>query len=200
MCNLHKNKGKIMKEYEHLALLRKINVGGNNVIKMNDLKTLFEEMGFTNVKTYIQSGNVLFSSFEKSTTKTKEKIDKELSGKINSKIKLLTLDEMKEIIIEKPELYGEENDKYRYTIIFLIDPLKAKDAIKEIKMRAGIDEIWDGKNVLYVSQLKSQMTKSYLTKIVGTSIYQNMTLRTWNVTKKLYELMEEKRIDKASKP
>jgi uncharacterized protein (DUF1697 family) len=181
-----------MGKVHYLALLRKIYVGGINVIKMNDLKTLFEEMNFTNVKTYIQSGNVLFNSFEKSKVTIKEKIDKELSG-INSKIKIMTLDEMKEIIIEKPELYGDENDKYKYTIIFLIDPLKAKDAIKEMKMKDGVDKMWEGKNVLYISQLKSQITKSYLTKIVGTSIYQNMTLRTWNVTKKLYELMEERK-------
>lgn len=47
-----------------VALLRGINVGGNNIIKMADLKTCFEEMGFANVVTYIQSGNVLFDSNE----------------------------------------------------------------------------------------------------------------------------------------
>jgi uncharacterized protein (DUF1697 family) len=44
-----------------LALLRGINVGGNNIIKMDDLKKLFEELNFRDVKTYIQSGNVLFN-------------------------------------------------------------------------------------------------------------------------------------------
>jgi uncharacterized protein (DUF1697 family) len=54
---------------KYLALLRGINVGGNNIIKMVDLKACFEKMGFLDVSTYIQSGNVLFSSPETSLTK-----------------------------------------------------------------------------------------------------------------------------------
>ena len=48
----------------YIVLLRGINVGGNNIIKMADLKTCFQEMGFDSVVTYIQSGNVLFDSNE----------------------------------------------------------------------------------------------------------------------------------------
>jgi uncharacterized protein (DUF1697 family) len=48
----------------NIALLRGINVGGKNIIKMADLKKVFESMGLENVKTYIQSGNVLFKSNE----------------------------------------------------------------------------------------------------------------------------------------
>ena len=47
---------------QYVALLRGINVGGNNLIKMADLKACFEAQGFGNVATYIQSGNVLFTS------------------------------------------------------------------------------------------------------------------------------------------
>lgn len=54
-----------MKSNQYLALLRGINVGGKNIIKMVDLKASFEEMGFLNVVTYIQSGNVLFQSEDK---------------------------------------------------------------------------------------------------------------------------------------
>ncbi|MBK7451038.1 MAG: DUF1697 domain-containing protein [Anaerolineales bacterium] len=49
----------------YLALLRGINVGGKNIIKMADLKASFEAMGFSNVVTYIQSGNVVLQSDEK---------------------------------------------------------------------------------------------------------------------------------------
>jgi uncharacterized protein (DUF1697 family) len=47
---------------KYVALLRAINVGGNNIIKMDALRSEFEKMGFQSVKTYIQSGNVLFES------------------------------------------------------------------------------------------------------------------------------------------
>ena len=49
-----------MDKIKYVALLRGINVGGNNIIKMDELKQIFEEIGFSGVKTYIQTGNVIF--------------------------------------------------------------------------------------------------------------------------------------------
>lgn len=55
----------MMKKY--VALLRGINVGGNNKVEMSKLKALFEKMGYTNVVTYINSGNVIFEAHSEST-------------------------------------------------------------------------------------------------------------------------------------
>jgi len=49
---------------KYIALLRGINVGGNNKVSMTDLRTCFEDIGFTNVRTYINSGNIFFESSE----------------------------------------------------------------------------------------------------------------------------------------
>jgi uncharacterized protein (DUF1697 family) len=68
--------------HKYLALLRGINVGGNNIIKMADLKLAFEEMGFSDVSTFIQSGNVIFSSNSTDLNKLTETIEKDLSKKI----------------------------------------------------------------------------------------------------------------------
>ncbi|MDR1653547.1 MAG: DUF1697 domain-containing protein, partial [Prevotellaceae bacterium] len=150
---------------EYLVLLRGINVGGNNIIKMGDLKTLFVEMGFTNVITYIQSGNVIFNDFEKDRLKLENKIEKNLAQSFSADIKVsaFTLSEMAEIIDKKPDKYGEEDEKYKYDVIFLIDPLTAKEAIKEVKTREGVDEIYEGNRVLYFKRLKEKFTKTYLT-------------------------------------
>ena len=58
-----------MDKIKYVALLRGINVGGNNIIKMDELKKIFEEIGFSNVKTYIQTGNVIFDDTEKDKSK-----------------------------------------------------------------------------------------------------------------------------------
>jgi uncharacterized protein (DUF1697 family) len=176
----------------YLALLRGINVVGNHIIKMDDLKKLFEELNFSDVKTYIQSGNVLFNDFEKDRIKASEKREKALLEKLNNKIDImiLTFSEMKKIINEKPDKFGEENGKFRYDILFLLEPLTAKEAVKEIKTRDGIDEIYGGCKVIYSKRLVEKITKSYISRIVGTPIYQRITIRNWNTTKKLYELME----------
>jgi uncharacterized protein (DUF1697 family) len=176
---------------DYLALLRGINVGGKNIIKMDYLKRLFEELNFSDVKTYIQSGNILFKDFESDRIKVSEKIKKALDNQID--VMILTYSDMKKIVTEKPDKFGEENEKYRYDIMFLLEPLTAKEAVKEIKTRDGVDEIYEGNKIIYFQRLIEEITKSYISKIVGTPIYQKITIRNWNTTKKLYELMEEKK-------
>jgi uncharacterized protein (DUF1697 family) len=182
-----------MEKVRYVVLLRGINVGGNNIIKMIELKKLFEEMGFENVITYIQSGNVIFDDSENNKTILREKIEHTFSEKLGSTIKtiIITSNEMKTIIEKKPEDFGEEKDKYKYNVIFLVEPLKAKDAIQEIKTRDGVDKIYEGEKVIYFSYLVSERTKSYISKVIETAIYKNISIRNWNTTEKLYELIEK---------
>lgn len=66
-----------------LALLRGINVGGKNVITKSELKRCFEELGFGRVRTYIQSGNILFRAGENSVKTLTRAIEKELSARFS---------------------------------------------------------------------------------------------------------------------
>ena len=184
---------RVMKKIEYLALLRGINVGGKNIIKMDELKKIFEELKFTDVITYIQTGNVIFKDSENDKTKLTKRIEDRLFEKLNSKINivLLTFPEMKELIDNKPKGFGEHKDEYRYDVAFLIEPLKAKDAIKEFEQTAGVDKIYEGKNVLYISMLLKQITQSRISKIIGSPIYKNISIRNWNTTEKLYKLMKD---------
>jgi uncharacterized protein (DUF1697 family) len=179
-----------MENIKYLVLLRGINVGGNNVIKMEELKKVFEELKFTGVKTYIQSGNVIFYDHETNKTILKERIEKTLFKKLQNQVNIviLTLSEIKEIINKKPKDFGENNEN-KYDVIYLIEPLKAKDTIKEIRTKDGVDKLNEGKKVLYISRPIKDLTKSYFSKILETPIYKNITIRNWNTTTKLYELM-----------
>jgi uncharacterized protein (DUF1697 family) len=182
-----------MAKIKYIALLRGINVGGKNIIKMVELKELFEEIGFSDVITYIQSGNVIFNDIEKDKYKLIKKIEIKLFEKIKYKINIviLTLSEIKEIINIRPENFGEDNEKYKYDVIFLMEPLTAKEAVKEFNPKKGIDKIFEGKTVLYISRLKKEFSKSGFSKIIKSNIYLKITIRNWNTTKKLYELMNE---------
>ncbi|MDR0374400.1 MAG: DUF1697 domain-containing protein [Treponema sp.] len=181
-----------MEKTSYVALLRGINVGGNNIIKMSELKIIFEKMDLFDVQTYIQSGNVVFNAFGKDKLKLVGKIEKKLSETLNNeaKVSLLALPEMDEIIGRKPYRYGEEDEKYKYDIIFFIEPLTAKEAIKGIRARESVDEAYEGNKVIYFRRLKEKIAKTYLTKIIGTPIYKYMTLRNWNTTEKLFNLMK----------
>lgn len=182
-----------MAQSHYLALLRGINVGGNNIIKMTDLKACFESMGLTDVVTYIQSGNVIFKSAEKDNAKLTMKIEIGLSERFNYEARLvvITHKQLKQAVEVSPRGFGKEPDKFRYDVIFLKEPLTAKEAMKSISVKEGVDNAYAGKDVLYFSRLISRITSTHLTKIVGTPIYQNMTIRNWNTTTKILALMEK---------
>ena len=182
-----------MKNIQYLALLRGINVGGRNLIKMPDLKACFEELGFSNVLTYIQSGNVLFQSGEKDKTALTNKIEKGLSKKFDYLSRLVTVSrkELSEIVHDAPHGFGKDLETYRCDVIFLKEPLTPGEAMKSVSARPGVDTAHAGKRALYFSRLISKASQSHLPKIIGLPVYQNMTIRNWNTTIKLLALMEK---------
>ncbi|MBE0683654.1 MAG: DUF1697 domain-containing protein [Anaerolineales bacterium] len=177
---------------QYLVLLRGINVGGKNIIKMADLKASFEAMGFSNVITYIQSGNVLFQSEEKDKASLTDKIEKGLSKRFNfeAKVVVISQKELAAIIRDAPDEFGKDEKKFRYDVIFLKEPLTPKEAMKSVSTREDVDTAYAGKQALYFSRLISRAAQSHLTKIIGMPVYQNMTIRNWNTTTKLLALME----------
>ena len=177
---------------QYLVLLRGINVGGKYIIKMVDLKSSFEEMGFSNVLTYIQSGNVVLQSDEKDKAVLITKIEKGLSKRFNfeAKVVVIAQKELAAIVKSAPEGFGKEEKKYRYDVIFLKEPLTPKEAMESVRVREGVDTAHTGKQALYFSRLISRASQSYLTKIIGMPVYQFMTIRNWNTTTKLLVLME----------
>jgi uncharacterized protein (DUF1697 family) len=92
----------------HVALLRGINVGGNDIIKMVALKASFEAMGFTDVVTYIQSGNVLFSSTSSNAAKLTKRIEVAPSETFGyaSVVVLLSAEELARVVDEAPPKFG----------------------------------------------------------------------------------------------
>ncbi len=177
----------------YLALLRGINVGGKNIIKMVDLKASFESMGFSDVTTYIQSGNVVFASAEKDNARLTGKIEKTLSKRFNytSRLVLVAHPKMKKIVASAPKGFGDDPDTYRYDVIFLKEPLTPAKAMEKVSVREGVDQACMGKYVLYFSRLISRASQSHLGKIISLPMYQSMTIRNWNTTTRLLAIMNK---------
>jgi uncharacterized protein (DUF1697 family) len=182
-----------MIQNQYLALLRGINVGGNNAFKMADLIACFEALGFNGVATYIQSGNVIFQSEETDLMKLTTKIEAELANRFNypSKIVLVTFNQLAAIVKNAPAGFGSKPDEYKYDVIFLKAPLTPTQAIQFVTVRAGVDTALPGEDVLYFSRRADKLGQSYLKKIITMPIYKEMTIRNWNTTRKLLELMEK---------
>lgn len=179
--------------YEYLALLRGINVGGKNSIKMTDLVASFESCGFSTVMTYIQSGNVLFNSLEKEHKQLEEIIETALSARFSyqARVVIRSRAELRQIVHAAPQGFGADPSTYRYDVLFLRDSIDAKAALTSISCKEGVDQAFAGEKVLYFSRLISKATQSHLTRIIALPIYQEMTIRNWNTTTKLLALMEK---------
>lgn len=174
----------------YVAFLRGINVGGNNIIKMAELKACLIEVGFEQVSTYIQSGNVLFSGPATDSKQLSHKLSAALKNRFaySAPITVRTLAQMKAIVQDAPAYF--DRDDYRCDVIYLIDPLTPQEVLAAISLKEGVDRTALGSNVVYFARLTEKAAQSRLTRIISTPIYQNMTIRNWNTTKKLLTLME----------
>ncbi len=178
----------------YVALLRGVNVGGKNPIKMPALKAAFEEDGFEDVATYIQSGNVLFTASGIRAADLTRRIEAMLAKAFDyvPTVVVRNRTQIRSIVDSAPKGFGSSPTKYRYDVIFLKEPLTAKVAMKSVPTNPAVDEAHAGTGVLYFSRLSAKATASRLNKIVSSPIYQSLTIRNWNTTTKLLSLMDER--------
>ena len=180
------------KQETYVALLRGINVGGKNVIKMTDLRNCFEDEGFLNIVTYIQSGNVVFSAAPVKRAVLTARVEGMLAAAFDyeASVILRSRKDMRGVVSNSPEGFGTRPKAYRYDVIFLKEPLTVKEALSNAPTKPGVDEAYAGTGVLYYSRLISRASQSRLSRIVSMPMYQSMTIRNWNTTTKLMQLMD----------
>ena len=176
----------------HVALLRGINVGGKNLIKMPALKAAFEADGFRDVSTYIQSGNVIFTASQARSEELTRRIELMLAEAFDFSptVVVRSRKQMRQIVEHAPEGFGAEPKRYRYDVIFLKAPLTARAAMAHVPTNPAVDTAHAGTGVLYFSRLEAKATQSRLSKIVSSPIYPSVTIRNWNTTTKLLSMME----------
>ncbi len=175
---------------KYVALLRGINVGGQNLIKMAALKSCLEQQGFAGVKTLIASGNVVFETPEREAPKLRNQIETALSKTFgyDCRIVLRSASQLGRTLADAPKEWNKRKD-LRCNIVFLREPLTADEASTHFKLAPGIDFMKAGRGVLYCSTLLSGVKQSRFTRIIGTPIYRQMTIRNYNTSRKIYALM-----------
>jgi uncharacterized protein (DUF1697 family) len=177
---------------KQIALIRGINVGRAKRIAMADLRELIEELGFSNVRTILNSGNAIFTSSDKDTLTSASRIEKELYARtgISARVMVFSEEELKEIVKEN-SLAEVANDPSRLLVMFLqnsgdlmkLKPLKDQEwtpDILSIGTRAAY--LWCSEGIL-ASRLNEAADR-----IVG----EMATTRNWSTVMKLYALMENK--------
>ena len=174
-----------------VALLRGVNVGGNNMISMKALKESFTTMGFKEVTTYINSGNIVFKSKEADARKLESKIEKMLSKEyqLDSKVVLRNLPEMEKLVKNLPRSWGEDSS-WRYSVIFLRHTIDSEEILAELPAKTDVEEIVYQPGTLLWSVQATEYNRTNMAKLASRKIFRDMTVRNLNTTKKLYELMK----------
>src|SRR5829696_1946752 len=175
-----------------VALLRGVNVGGNNMISMRSLKESFEHLGFTNVTTYINSGNIIFQSKEDDPRKLQRKIEQMLSidYQLDSKVVLRSLSEMEKLVKALPQDWGGDSD-WRYNVMFLRHSIDSEKILSELPIKSDIEEVLYRPGAVLWSVEASESSRSKMVKLSTRKISQDMTVRNLNTTRKLYDLMKK---------
>jgi uncharacterized protein (DUF1697 family) len=179
-----------------VSFLRGVNMAGHNKIKMTDLVALFDQIGFKNSETFIQSGNVIFNdpgdrSVKKITTLIEEAINEKLALDIPAIVR--SIPEMKDIISGNPFLSEIGFDPSKMAVMFLHDEpgIAALSKMKEVdyppdKFRISGKEIFIwcpngfGRTKLYTNFFENRM------KVTGTA-------RNWNTINTILEIAEKKK-------
>lgn len=171
---------------KYIALLRGINVGGNNRVEMARLKSVFEELGFKDVKTYINSGNVIFSAIKKDAKKLCSGIEKAIEKEFGFAVPTIvkSSDQLK-VIAEAIPGDAKNDGDMKCDVLFLWDEVDSAGVLKDLDVKEGIDVVKYVPGAIIWSVKRADINKSRLLKIVGTPFYKKVTIRNCNTTRRL---------------
>jgi len=173
-----------------IALLRGINVGGNNKVSMSDLKVVFEDLGFTNVQTYINSGNVIFDSEINDKVSLVSLCEEAIENKFGFRVvcSVIKAAELHDALAHAPSWWGLD-DGLKHNALFIIAPTTAKDIIAEVgDAKPEYEKVAAIEPIIFWSAPLETFSRTRYSKIVGTESYASVTIRNANTTKKLADL------------
>lgn len=175
----------------YIALLRGINVGGKNKIDMKLLKQTFEQVGMKDVVTYINTGNIIFSYSGISKKELSRILEEAIHNDFGLPIKVVirSVEDVREIINAIPDNW--QNDKGMTSdVMFLWDEIDDASVMANLVIKPDIDTVKYVPGAILWSVDKKNVTKSGKSKIIGSKIYKQVTVRNVNTTRKIYELMQ----------
>ncbi len=167
----------------YIALFRGINVGGNNKVDMKKLKSILEDIDYTNVSTYLNSGNAIFDS-----SKTLEEIYKDFSEVILNEfgldvpILIKSKDEIKKIASTIPEKW-QNNKEEKTDVAYLFPEIDSQDILDKLPIKKEFIELIYVNGAVIWHVMRTDYNKSQLNKIVGQKLYKLMTVRNVNTAR-----------------
>lgn len=176
---------------KYLALLRGINVGGKNMIKMAELRIGLENAGLKNVQSYIQSGNVIFESSDTNKPRLAKTVEQVIETEFGLTVPtaILSHKDLQRVVDDLPKNWNSDPE-WKYNYLFLKEPYDMTEVVASIgQLKPDIEEMVVGKGVLYQSMLLKKFGSTTGGKLASRPVYKIITIRNHNTVTKLLELM-----------
>ena len=174
---------------KYVILLRGINVGGNNKVSMKELKVSLEKAGFTDVLTYINSGNVIASS-NLPTIEVNGLVEDTVKQTFGFDVYALTIPSAEFQVIAGALPDGWANDtEMRCDCLFLWRDIDTPTVLNSLTAKPDIDRVKYVQGAVIWSVDRKNVTRSGLVKIIGTPLYKKVTIRNCNTVRKLASLL-----------
>ncbi len=171
-----------------VALLRGINVWGKKKVEMSRLKSCFEEMGYTRVLTYINSGNVIFDSENDDFSKVELTLEQEFWFAIP-----VIFRDAHSIIFLAESIRADwcNDSEYKTDVIFLAPWYEGEESLHRIVYHPEVDHLVYIQWAIVWHLEKRLYSKSKIHDFIGTEIYKNMTARNINTVRKLAAIVKK---------
>jgi uncharacterized protein (DUF1697 family) len=176
------------KKMKYVAFLRGINVGGNNKIKMKTLREMCAALGLSNVKTYINSGNVIFETAKTDDKKLADRIETAIEKEFSLKIKVIarTIDEIENIVKNNPFGGQFENDKDLH--VFFLNEALTQEKRELLLSNNTENEMYAVQNREIFCLLTTGVSDSLMGKdYIGKKLKVSATARNWRTVNKILE-------------
>jgi len=175
----------------YISILRGINVSGKNIIKMVALKNLFEGLGFQNVSTYIQSGNVVFSTAQTDVKKLEHLICSQIEKEFGLAVPVivLTKENLQYAIDNNP--FSKDKDEKFLHLTFLAEKPMVFETESIVEKKENNEEISFAENVVYLycpnGYGNTKLTNTFLER----KLKVTATTRNWKTTTELLKIIEQ---------
>lgn len=166
-------------------------MGGGNKVEMAGLRTLIEGLGFGHVKSYINSGNVVFHA-DKAMTDIQGQMERAIKKEFGLPVPVLikSLKAIQNIANGLPTSWVNNQDM-KCDVMFLWPELDTPQVLGQLPIKPEIEDVRYVPGAILWRIDRQKVTKSKMTKIVGTNLYKNMTIRNCNTVRKLLQLMKQ---------
>ena len=173
----------------YVAFLRGVNVGGKGIVSMATIREALVALGLSDVRTYINSGNVIFSTRASGAQQLTARVEKALEEHTGMAIKMIVMDHktLKKMVDAIPRNWVDDKTMRTY-VLLLWRELDDRRILDSLPIKPGVDELRYTPGAVIWRVDRENVGRSHMNRIVGTPLYKKVTIRSAKTMRKLNEL------------